>query len=406
MNNLVYRFIKYGCGKPTPKKSRIDINLINDYNEVKDSLSSSLKCELLKLPQDSIFELSGGIDSSFIVSHFKGIKTFCASTSESNDKKYSSLISNEFNTRHESKDQNVLLSMINFKKAIVDICKNSKYPYAFKNDLGMYAFLNYISNKTNHVVCGSGIEFQLMGYYTLFNSILEQAIGIKEYDVKRALSYLEFNVKREKDVVPLDYKECLKYKKGNKYRLSQPKWWNSPFTDEEIFKLMNVHKSEITFTSIFEIENFILEWFGKLYTIDRPADIAKIFGVTFFTPYMEKSIIDMTRKIPVELKKALNYHKYIFYQIASEKLPWYILSRKKGGLDLDVNYFRKKENDILELSNRYLGSRSLKIYNYLDFKIVKKIHKEFRVNFDGIFKKLWLLLNLSIWLEENGNICD
>jgi asparagine synthetase B (glutamine-hydrolysing) len=211
----------------------------------------------------------------------------------------------------------------------------------------------------------------------------------------------------EKDLVLLDYKKCLGIDKNKKYDLSQPIWWNSAFTDRDLFRLMGGTKTpEKTFSSLFEIEDFILQWFGRLYSIERPMDIAKIFGVEYYTPYMDKEVINITRKIPVELKKALNYHKYIFYHIASQRLPECIIKRKKGGLDLNLNYFRSKKEIIDTLVVDYLDDRSLKIYMYISYNMVKYIIKTFRNNFEAAFQKIWLLLNLSIWLEENGNICD
>ena len=177
---MIEQYLRYGCANayPTVETTR---PLLADPFHIKRTLFDKIDAAISKVsPENTVFQLSGGFDSSVVVSYFEGAKTFCTGSADSFDKGYSQRVADIFHTDHVWMSHDELLSRIDFKEAIIEMAKINRHPRCYRNDFGLYAFLKYVKDHADNVVSGKGIEFQMLGYYSLYNRIIEQAIGIGE----------------------------------------------------------------------------------------------------------------------------------------------------------------------------------------------------------------------------------
>lgn len=406
MKDMIYRYLRYGCSLEFPKTQKIELS-DSPFEDLKDELDKRIEKSILSLdsPQTSTFQLSGGFDSSVIVSYFDNIRTFCTGRPESIDRGYAERVSKHFNTAHQWRGYADLLKDIDFKKTVIEMNRVNRYPRCFRNDFGLYSFLNYIKDHTECVVSGKGIEFQLIGYFTIFNQILEVAMGKGDYNSVKATEYLKYmKYKCPSDAGKLNLKKILSFKQSSMpYTLDLVKWWPSTFTKEQTIELMGHKIDEPEFDSVYEICNFITDWFGLEYVNYRIEDAFNHFGVKSHSPYVEPSVMRFIKTIPIEMKKCLSHHKYIFYQAMAHRVPEFVTTRPKEGLNTPPQYYLENKANILLLVGVYLRLKNLKIFDYLDFDIVQKHLLNLNEDFENKFRVAWTLINLSVWLEEHND---
>jgi asparagine synthetase B (glutamine-hydrolysing) len=392
---MIYPYLRFGCSYRYPKikiSEKIDL----DYFDIRNKLNGMVSDSILKIknPEEVVFQLSGGFDSSVVVSHFHDIKTFCTGEENSLDRGFAEEVSKYFGTKHTWMSHDDLLSRIDFKKAVIEINKINPHPRCFKNDLGLYAFLDYIKEHTDFVASGKGIEFQMLGYYTIYNKIIENAISRRQYSIEKAMKYLkQSEIFSTKDIKKLDIRNIIKLcNRKEDYTLNLVDWWTGTFSKKEIEEMLGVGScfEEISFFSVDEILEFIFEWFGREYVDNRIKDFSEHFGITCYTPYVDDELVEFIKTIPIELKKCLNHHKFIFYQAMQHRLPNSIIQRPKEGLNTSIEYFKKHQSDIDELISTYIIDKNARIHNYIDIDIEK---------YD--FNQKWSLLNLAIWMEHH-----
>jgi asparagine synthetase B (glutamine-hydrolysing) len=389
---MIDQYLRYGCSNEFPQTNLPKVTDL-DYDEIISTFNDLIDNSMPDI-NDAVLQLSGGFDSSIVASYYNNIKSFCTGPEDSPDRIYSEKVSKEFDTRHTWMSHKELLSRIDFKETIVEMAKINRYPRCFKNDFGLFAFLKYIKEYTNDVISGKGIEFQLLGYHTIYNGIIERSIGTREYSIDRANQYLnQKSVDSPKDAALFDIRNIISSSKNKEdYSLDLVNFWTGVFSRREVEKLTGNKQSDPTFSTVREAIDFIFEWFGREYVDKRLEDYGNYFGVNCITPYINEDVIKFVKTIPIELKKCLNHHKYIFYQAMGHRLPNYIIERSKEGLNTSLDYFNSHMEDIHILVEEYLTDKTMKIHNYIDFNQA-----------DLDFDQLWSLLNLSIWIEHNGS---
>lgn len=396
--NWLYRYLRFGCAKPYPT-TKFDyheteekfFNIKLTYLDLLDRLTSRI--EHFK---DGIFQLSGGFDSSLIASYFylRGdMNTMCMEHEDSTDVEYSKKAADFFHSEHQIINERQLLDKMDFKQTILDINKLHSYPRAFKNDSGLYAFVKWAKENYNCIIGGEGLEFQMLGYDNIHSNLLNLAIARGEYDIPRARFHLNNRECMSPQNSKVDIGDVLKFRRTKPRLENLVTWWSSNFDDWDIYK-MGVKKDPLPeFQSVNEALYFLYKWYGEQYLFDRREDYLQ--GFEWHTPFLDDTFVNYTFTVPMELKNCMGHHKFVLYETMHDRLPMEIIQRPKSGLMTDFDYYRDNYESILELVAEFLDSKSMKIYNHLDYDAVQG-HIDY---FD--FIKVWSLLNLSIWMETH-----
>jgi asparagine synthase (glutamine-hydrolysing) len=127
-------------------------------------------------------------------------------------------------------------------------------------------------------------------------------------------------------------------------------------------------------------------------------DIASmVHSLEIRSPFLDHQFLELTAKIPSNLKLKGQKNKYIFKKTVKNLLPKEILSRKKMGFGLPLkHWFRKELKDYLReiLLSQKAINRGLFNKNYVEKLIIDhKIGKENYAN------HLWALLTLEHWFR-------
>ena len=84
---------------------------------------------------------------------------------------------------------------------------------------------------------------------------------------------------------------------------------------------------------------------SKLISLQHRLDKMSMAGsIEFRVPYLDESIVDFSKKIPVNLKSNFLSNKFILKKVAEKYYDKEFIYRPKNGFSMPINYWMKKKN--------------------------------------------------------------
>lgn len=362
--------------------------------------------------------LSGGIDSSAVVGIMsklsdKPVKTFSIGFEEEkyNELPYARMIADKFKTDHKE-----FIIKPNAIEILPMLVKQYEEPYADSSALPTY----YVSKMTREYVTvalnGDGGDENFAGYpwysiqkfvnfyenfsfiHNLFiapicntldknfkNDFLEKlnrfAKTLSQENSKRYLSYIcYFTNKMKGELYATDFKNRVLGK--DSFNILKSKF-NESFTSNRLDQALYV-----------DINSYLPD--DLLAKVDIASMMVALEGRS---PFLDHEMMELTAKIPAELKlKSMNNKKYILKKTLEELVPREILYRPKRGFQVPIEAWFK--NDLRQYLISKLISEKLKNRNIFKEEYIKEIiclQTSDRINYS---KHLWALLTLELWFEE------
>jgi len=403
MRDIINSYITYGCSKEFPPIKKIQKSKLS-FNEAKEELlkiTNTVIEDTISNPSNTIFQCSGGFDSSIIISKFNNISTFSTCKSSTDDYKYSKMTSNFFKTNHQYVSEEELIKNIDIESSLIEMNKIHSMPRSYINDLGLYSFVKRIKEQTNIIAGGEGVELMYLGYSNMYMNPLYSAIWFKEYDLEKANIYAS-NKKILHSKISIDPVKLLKVRKERGFEeknyFGLADWWATSFTDREINNLGMSTLSQPEF-KFFDYINYLFKWYGEELYFDRRLEYANHFNLKWIAPFLDKRFIDFSLSLPIEMRNCCGQIKYIMYESLGHMIPRFIIDRPKEGLVLSFDFYLSRKDEILKITNKYLNTPNSEICNYLEFSEIFKIINKFKTQFDfDYLRKVWMLLNLELWL--------
>ena len=367
--------------------------------DLKKKIDSSIKRHLISDVEIGAF-LSGGIDSSIIVARAsdflkdKKIKTFSfgyESRSELSDAKKMSEL---FKTDHYEINENEM----NVADELIKISYFYDEPFADSANISTYFLSKFASNYVKVCIGGDGGDELFGGYINWYNRYKEY----KNYIQKNNPSYLQSKLISK---IPIRfYKKSFFHRKfidqydlGNNF-ISNYLCLRS-HTSNDILNSIGLETNKNLLNDIILDEN---DDINKIFEIDLkfylPADILNLkdkatmaTSLEMRSPFLDNEIVDLSLSIPHEMKIKNNFYKKILFDAYSSNFNNLIDSKAKQGFGAPIVSWLKRD-DVNQLFHDVVLDNNNKMYEYLDFKNVKKISKQ------NNYTK-WALLNLGIWFN-------
>jgi asparagine synthase (glutamine-hydrolysing) len=111
------------------------------------------------------------------------------------------------------------------------------------------------------------------------------------------------------------------------------------------------------------------------------------------SPFLDVPFAEFAISLPHQLKITKDEDKAILRRAYESLWPETIRTRSKQGFGAPVEIWMNKP-EMRELINTYLNDPKKKIFNYISFEKTRRYVAEKKY-------KLWILLNLSIWMETH-----
>jgi asparagine synthase (glutamine-hydrolysing) len=112
-------------------------------------------------------------------------------------------------------------------------------------------------------------------------------------------------------------------------------------------------------------------------------------------PYLDPNVIELSSRIPHNLKIRFNKEKYVLREAMKNKVPAKIYNRKKHGFNVPVHRWLVEE--LKDISMELLSKDSVRRRGLFNYNYIQKIFKNYNKSKMYYSRQLWTLLNFEIW---------
>jgi asparagine synthase (glutamine-hydrolysing) len=395
-----------------------DIDFRPDYSKsteewielLQNGFKESVKLRLVSDVPLGAF-LSGGIDSSSVVAQMasvsdKPIQTFSMGFKESkyNELKYAKLVAQKYNTKHsefivEPESVGLLDKLVNAYDE----------PFADSSAIPTYYVSKFARQNVTVALSGDGGD-ELFAGYKRYNKMLKLH--------NRPMNYSAIN----KSIIKLLFKALPNSfaGKGLLYYLSlcsenlpayqgifkpyeRKKMYTSEIVDlldgkfSEMYKIDLISKMDfdyITKMQATDIKTYLVD--DILTKVDR---VSMANSLEVRVPMLDHKFFELSANIPSSLKLNENGQKDIFKKAMAPFLPNQIIEHRKQGFAVPLSMWFKDELKEY-ISDTLLGHNS-KISSIINRNYLVKLVKDHNVGMRDLSSKIWALLFLETWLQQN-----
>jgi asparagine synthase (glutamine-hydrolysing) len=365
--------------------------------------------------------LSGGIDSSAIVSAMSGlcsrpVKTFSIGFEEKSysELKYSQMVSEKFHTDHHirklSPDINELVFYLadfmceplgdfsNFPTYLVSKIAREQVTVVLSGDGGDEIFGGY-----EHYIAQKIARFIDFSLFRPFHKLLAKATHLfspselKKGTVNRIKRFSEG---LENSPVNRHFRWMLFLSHFQKTRLYTP-----DFFQERFLKAL---PGRVPFDRYFEKSrgfdgiNRDLYLDLKTYLVDNI--LVKVDRMSMATsletrvPLLDYKMVEFAFSLPPAFKLRGNQTKWFFKRAMEGILPPEIIYRQKEGFSIPIKNWLK--NELKDLMQEYLSERRIKEAGLFNYPYVKRMVTEHLQNKQNHAHRLWTIILFNLWRER------
>lgn len=382
------------------------ITLTDAMDKFKYLLEKSVSNQLVADVPVGAF-LSGGVDSSSIVSIASkfnpNIKTFSFGFEDGNSElKYAKQIADLYKTDHyELTAENLDISELLLKMSEV-----YDEPFADSSNIPTYLISKLSRNHLKVILTGDGADELFGGYWWWYYPLLD--IKNKRNKILDNIFFTMINnilsIMKITNLTALNknlskYHYSLGYNSHFEAHLNRKGY----FTNNQIRSLLNNKKLDLDIKKYYDfpisyslndalnmdIQNYMP---GDILTkIDR-ASMANALELR--APFLDVDFASFCLSLPGSIKIDKNKDKIILREAYSKSWTGEIQKRSKQGFGAPVDKWLTR-NKMEDLKRSYLFDKRNKIYNLLSYDEVRKYY-------EGNNYQTWILLALSIWMENHN----
>lgn len=377
-------------------------NFKNMKNELNEILEESIKYHQMTSDVEVGSYLSGGVDSSYVVSVAKPNKTFSVGFNEVG-----------FDETVYAKELSELLGINNFQRHISSddffekmsiIQYHTDEPHANLSTVPLY-FLSKLANEQVKVVLsGEGADEMFAGYNEYKEEMLIKIYKLFPLSIRKFIAKLIKNAPHfpGKNTLILYGKPLEKRYIGH----------GSSFTSDEINKVLNAKlrdnkepydilkpyyekvKGENEITKKMYIDMYF--WLPKdiLLKADK---MTMANSIELRVPLLDKEVFDYARKIPTKFQVKDKQTKFLFRNIAEDKIPSEWSKRRKLGFPVPFSKWIR-EKKYYEIVKKYFESDYTNEFFEQDYILnLLNEHYENKKNNGRLIYNIYVFL---VWYEK------
>lgn len=390
-------YLQYGYIKPVPKiedPATPDPIYLDEANrKLRNALREAVQA---RSNPDTIFLLSGGIDSSTVVSlaKQKEPRTVCAAITGRLDAQYARRTSEWLGTNHIELGDKALGDL---DSCLTQMQRLWDRPHCDLGDLFVYHICRSLCGKTDSLVGGEGSEFLLMGF-AKHTAMVKHSILRGDGHYRKELAETILRGSRHTPSDRADIYQSTREPSSEEQYLSYYISKLRVFSDEEI-RFLGSEPKEMMLPpdSLGHALSFLADWHLPAMVTDRCSLFSKHFGIHWEFPFLDKGVRDCCETMPYEMKNCLGSPRHVLVEMAGELIPRFVLERANEGFEPKVPWFESIRPQIIALEHAYLDNRNARLYDFIDYDSAVHFRPENRGYLQ--WRKSWVLLNLAIWLE-------
>jgi asparagine synthase (glutamine-hydrolysing) len=172
---------------------------------------------------------------------------------------------------------------------------------------------------------------------------------------------------------------------------------NSQFNFEEINKTESFARTMIPAEqqAFWDIEHYLKD--DLLVKVDRAS---MRYSLESRVPLLDINLVEFALNLSYDLKVRKDFgSKYLMKKALYELVPREIFERPKRGFAIPLKEWLK--GPLSYLITNYLSEKVIDKYNYVKYSTVNTLLNRFNKGEDYLYNRLWTLVVLHWWLEEN-----
>jgi asparagine synthase (glutamine-hydrolysing) len=375
--------------------------------ELKELLYDSIEKQLISDVPVGTF-LSGGIDSSLVtaiaarVSGSDKIKTFSIAIDDGkyNESKFARQVADHLRIDHHEfavKEKEVI-------ELVDKLIPTYDEPFADSSAFPTMMVSRLAKEHVTVALSGDGGDELFHGYnmYQWAKRLASPLVPLVKSPVYAASKFMSSKYQRAGNLY--DYP-----RKGNMYThiFSQEQYY---FKEQELHSLLV--NPVFNFNSI-NSQPFVLKdlsaaeqqsfWDFNHYLKDDllvKVDRASMqYGLETRVPLLDYRLVEFAFNLHPDLKIKSGTMKYLLKEVLYDHVPRKIFDRPKRGFSIPLIKWLK--TDLKYLLDQYTAEDIINKYNVVNYAVVKKLKTQYLGGADYLFNRLWLIIVLHWWLEEN-----
>ncbi len=395
------------------------------YTElIHEKLVNSINRHLISDVPISIF-LSGGLDSSLISSiASKNLKyklnTFSVGFEESDydESNYAKEVSGYINSNHN----NIKIDKTNFIDNLKEIIKIKSTPVSIPHEYPLYRLSSEIKKKNKVVLSGEGADEFFGGYARVQNCAIDflklKRIGkFSKNDIIQKIFSLDKNFDYQNNFIDYFF---YKYNWFSEKEVKEL-FFSNVINDDNLnnakepwIELLNKNRN----LSFFDTSLLFFQKNHLKCLLNRLDSLTMANSLEARVPFLDLDLIQAINSVPFhykirwksffnkiasifsnnfEFSEKYDLNKFLLRKISENYLPKQICYRKKSGFPLPMNQWMQ-DNRVQEI----LFDQTTKDRGLYNIKFIENLFK--KRNDDDIYdfngKKIWMILNLELWMRE------
>lgn len=350
--------------------------------------------------------LSSGIDSSYIVSLAKPDKTFTVGydNPKFDEIKYAKDLSNKLNIKNYSKK----ITMDEYIEAFPKIQYYMDEPLADPSAIALYFVSEIASKKVKVVLSGEGADELFAGY----NSY-QQELSMHWY--MRIPYFIRHGIASVAGLFPDAKGFNFLYRRGQKlenYNIGLGR----VFWDKEanrIVKLKGQIKTKDIVKNVYKdyknnstlVQRQAIDFYywlvnDFLHAVDRNT---MMFGLEARTPFLDKKVYDVARKLPDYAKINKTTTKVALRKAAQKVIPTEAYKKKKLGFPVPLKEWIKTDKLYNLIKEKFESDDAKKFF---DTKKILKLLDNHKNGKKDNYKKIWTIYTFLVWYDIYFNQYD
>lgn len=381
-----------------------------------------VKTELKRLLEDSVNKqlisdvpigtfLSGGIDSSLITAiaaklKSNKIKTFSigyetTQYNQYNEAHFAETVAKHIGTEHYSltlKEEDILPILSN-------IINTYDEPYADSSAYPTMLVSKLAREQVTVTLSGDGADELFMGYgmYNWSNRLGNPVVKtlspffypltkVGSNKIKRAGLLLKYPKYNDHLKTHIFSQEQYFFSEAELEELLVEPVINLNSLNESISA--NRHLTDREKQSFWDISNYLVD--DLLVKVDRAS---MLYSLESRVPFLDNNLVNYALNIDDRLKHKNGINKYILKEVLYTYLPKNLFERPKWGFAVPIAKWLK--TNLHFLIEKYLSKQCIEKYNIIHFNVADDIVKRFMRGEEYLYVRIWAILLLHWWLEEN-----
>jgi len=376
-------------------------------SDLKNLLESAVDKQLISDVPIGTF-LSGGIDSSLITviaSKLKDtkIKTFSVGyeSNKYNESHFAETVAKAIGTDHYT----MILKEDDILNIIENIISSYDEPYADSSAYPTMLVSKLAKKEVTVTLSGDGADELFMGYgmynwaARLNNPFIKVAspffypltqVGNNKF--KRAGMLLNYPVKADNIKTHIFSQEQYYFSEKELDDLLVRKSNYNVFNNETIDCDRDLSSREKQ--SFWDISNYLID--DLLVKVDRAS---MLYSLESRVPFLDNHLVNYALNIDESLKHNSSINKYILKEVLYSYLPKKLFERPKWGFAVPISKWLK--SNLYFLIEKYLSKETIEKHNIVHYRYTDNIIKRFMNGEEYLYVRIWVLLILHWWLEEN-----